>query len=155
MRNLKSALADVLAVVRSDDYRLQELLEEEGIAVHACQDAQQGMSRSFVCGIGASENADGWVIALGDMPFLLPQTIKSVAARIAQSGHIAVPSYLGQRGHPIGFGRRYLNELLKLRGDEGARSVIASHPREVEIVECQDRGILLDIDAPGDLETQR
>ena len=38
---------------------------------------------------------DGWIIALGDMPFLLPQTIKTIAARIAQAGCIAIPAYHG------------------------------------------------------------
>jgi molybdenum cofactor cytidylyltransferase len=114
LRNLKSALPDSIAVVRAGDNQLRDLFEEEGVAVHLCGDAHLGMARSFVCGIEASRDADGWIIALGDMPFLLPQTIKTIAAHIAQAGCIAIPAYHGKRGHPIGFGRRYLDELLKL-----------------------------------------
>lgn len=154
LRNLKSALPDVIAVVRSGDDRLRDLLGNEGVAVHVCEDAHLGMSRSFVRGIGATRDADGWVIALGDMPFLMPATIKAIAARIAQTGAggIAMAAYRGTRGHPVGFGRRYLDELLALQGDEGARSVIGRHPRDLELVECDDRGILRDIDIPADLE---
>jgi len=152
LRNLGAALQQVLAVVRSGDDALRKLLEAEGVAVHICTDAHLGMARSFVCGINASHDADGWVIALGDMPFLQPQTIKTVAGRIAQSGRIAIPAYRGERGHPVGFGRRYLDELLQLQGDEGARSVIARHPRDLEIVDCDDRGILCDVDTPADLD---
>lgn len=152
LRNLTSALPDVIAVVRSGDDPLRKLIEADGVRVHICADAHLGMARSFVCGIEASRDADGWIIALGDMPFLLPQTIKTIAARIAQAGCIAIPAYHGKRGHPIGFGRRYLDELLKLQGDEGARSVIGHHLDDLEIVDCDDRGILRDIDTPADLE---
>jgi molybdenum cofactor cytidylyltransferase len=152
LRNLNRALPDVIVVVRSGDTRLRDLLENEGATVHLCEDAHLGMARSFVCGIAASEDADGWVIALGDMPFLLPQTIRTVAERVEQTRNIAIPAYRGERGHPVGFGRRYRDELVKLQGDEGARSVIGRHPGDLEIVECDDRGILRDIDSPDDLE---
>jgi molybdenum cofactor cytidylyltransferase len=152
LRNLKSALPEVIAVVRSGDHRLGDLFGKEGVAVHLCEDAQLGMARSFVCGIAASEDAHGWVIALGDMPFLLPQTIRTVAGRVEQTGNIAIAAYRGERGHPVGFGRRYRDELLKLQGDEGARSVIGRHPGDLEIVDCDDRGILRDIDTPDDVE---
>jgi molybdenum cofactor cytidylyltransferase len=152
LRNLKSALPDSIAVVRAGDDKLRVLLEQEGIAVRLCADAHLGMARSFVCGIEASRDSRGWVIALGDMPYLLPQTISIIATHIAQTGRIAVPAYRGERGHPVGFGSRYLDELLELRGDEGARSVIRGHPRDVEVVECDDRGVLRDIDTAMDLD---
>jgi molybdenum cofactor cytidylyltransferase len=152
LRNLKNALPEAIAVVRNGDRRLRAVLEAEGVEVHVCEDARLGMARSLVCGIEASSNADGWIIALGDMPFLLPQTIKTIAGRVAQTGRIAVPAYHAERGHPVGFGRSYLTELLALQGDEGARSIIARHPRDLEIIECDDSAILRDIDTPADLE---
>ena len=152
LRNLKIALPEVIAVIRSGDDRLRDLLEHEGVAVHLCDDAHLGMARSLVCGIDASRHAEGWVIALGDMPFVLPRTITTIAARIKLSGRIAIPAWRGERGHPVGFGRRYLDDLLILQGDEGARSIIARHADDVEIVDCVDRGILRDIDTPADLD---
>jgi molybdenum cofactor cytidylyltransferase len=152
LRSLRAALPESLAVVRKGDDKLRTLLEAEGVCVRICGDAHLGMARSFVCGIAASRDADGWVIALGDMPFVLTQTIKALSDRIAQTGRIAIPAYRRQRGHPVGFGRRYLEELLSLQGDEGARSVIGRHAHEVDIIDCDDRGILRDIDIPADLQ---
>ena len=151
LRNLKRALPDVLAVVRDGDDRLREALAGEGVAVHVCGDAHLGMSRSLVCGIATSADADGWVIALGDMPFLVPGTIAAIAARVAQAGGIAIPAYRGKRGNPVGFGRRYLDELQNLRGDEGARSIIERHAGDLHVVDGDDPGIFRDIDTPGDL----
>ena len=150
LRNLKKALPEVIAVVRAGDDELSELLDSEGIVVTPCQDAHLGMARSLTCAIRASMNADAWVIALGDMPFIAPATISAVAGQVAQSGRIVVPAYRGKRGQPVGFGSRYRAELLGLEGDEGARSVATRHSQDVEIIDCEDPGILRDIDTPGD-----
>lgn len=151
LRNLKQALPEVIAIVRAGDDNLRARLEAEGVTVHLCQDAQTGMSRSFVCGVRACTDADGWVIALGDMPFVQPRTIRTVALTVENSGRIAIPAWQGNRGHPIGFGKRYREELLDVRGDEGARAVVKRHADEVVILECDDPGILRDIDTRADL----
>jgi len=44
------------------------------------------------------------------------------------------------------------DELLALDGDQGARSVVERHLDALKLVECDDPGILLDIDRKGDLE---
>ena len=150
LRNLRVALPDVITVVRTGDDELSGQFESEGIVVTLCEDAHLGMAHSLACAIRASMNAGAWVIALGDMPFVAPETISAVAQQVAHSGNIALPAYRGERGHPVGFGRRYRAELLALKGDEGARSVINRHAHEVEIVACDDAGILRDIDTPGD-----
>ncbi len=149
-RNLRKALPGVIAVVRARDDELAELFESEGIVVKDCEDAHLGMAHSLACAIRASMNANAWVIALGDMPFVTPATISAVADQVARSGRIVVPAYRGERGHPVGFGNRYRAELLGLAGDEGARSVLQLHAREVEVIDCEDAGILRDIDTPGD-----
>lgn len=152
LRNLKQALPEVVAVVRAGDDRLQARLEAEGVAVHICQDAQLGMSRSFVCGVAATAGAEGWIIALGDMPFLQPETICTVARKVEDTGGIVIPAWRGTHGHPVGFGKRYREQLLEVRGDEGARAVIKRHAGDVVVVECDDPGILRDIDSRADLE---
>lgn len=152
LRHLQAALPDVIAVVRSADKCLGQLLGKEGANVVLCEDAGQGMARSLMCAIGASRDAHGWVIALGDMPFLQVQTIGMIAERLAQTDRIVIPVYRGERGHPVGFSRIYRDELLALQGDEGARSVIARHRAELETIDCGDPGVLRDVDTPADLD---
>jgi molybdenum cofactor cytidylyltransferase len=143
LRNLRKALPDVIAVVRAGDDELSKLLESEGIVVKDCEDAYLGMAHSLACAIRASMSARAWVIALGDMPYVAPATISTVA-------RLVVPAYRGKRGHPVGFGSSFRAELLSLEGDEGARSVVERHAQAVEIIDCDDPGILRDIDTPGD-----
>ena len=150
LRNLRKALPDVIAVVRAGDAELSKLLGSEGIEVTFCEDAHLGMAHSLACAIRASMSARAWVIALGDMPFVAPATTIEVARQVAHSGRIVVPAYRGERGHPVGFGSRYRAGLLGLEGDEGARSMLKLHARDVEIIDCEDPGILRDIDTPDD-----
>jgi molybdenum cofactor cytidylyltransferase len=54
-----------------------------------------------------------------------------------------------QRGHPVGFGAVCQQDLLNLRGNKGAASVIAAYEAMKLIV--KDVGIVTDIDTVGDL----
>ncbi len=64
---------------------------------------------------------------------------------------IAAPAYRGERGHPVGFARRFLDELSALHGDQGAKELIAEHPDWVTLYEVDDPGVLRDVDRPSDL----
>lgn len=150
-RNLRNALPDTLVVVREGDEALRELFEKEGAEVLVCEDAHEGLSRSLIRAIRETADADGWLCALGDMPFVLPATLRKLTARLSGGSPIVIPAYAGTRGNPVGFDRRYREELLALRGDEGARSIVKRHAADVEIVECDDPGILRDIDTRADL----
>jgi len=151
-RNLKAAIVDSVAVIRSGDAELRSVLQAEGATIVECEDAQSGMSRSLIAGLQASAGAGGWVIALGDMPFVHPDTIAKVAAAIERGELIAVPTCQGERGHPVGLSERLQSELLAIQGDEGAREVIRRHAGEICLIACdEDAGILRDIDTRGDL----
>lgn len=148
---LRSALENVVVVVRKGDDAARTMFEEVAATVIVSEHASLGMGHSLAAAIAAAKEADGWIIALADMPYLRPATVTTIAQRIAATGLIALPSCQGSRGHPVGFGRRYLDELLGLQGDAGARAVVGRHAGDVEVVETDDPGTLRDIDTPADL----
>ncbi|TFW23871.1 nucleotidyltransferase family protein [Duganella callida] len=148
-RNMLAALPRVLAVVRPGDDKVAALLGALGCEVRVCPDADLGMAESLITAIDYSRQAEGWVIALGDMPYVSPRTILALAATIEQGAHIAAPMYEGRRGNPVAFSPYHLPLLLALEGDQGARAILKSHPvREVVV---DDAGVVRDIDTPGDL----
>lgn len=152
-RNLLLALERVLVVLRPDDRELAALLEAEpGIETLACSEAELGLGRSLACGVRASADAGGWVVALGDMPWLRPETIAAVARRLRGGAVIAAPEFQGRRGHPVGFDNRFGPELMQLRGDTGARPLLRRYGRQVRLVSCNDPGCLADVDRPEDLQ---
>jgi molybdenum cofactor cytidylyltransferase len=150
-RNLIAAGLPVTAVVRPGDFPLAELLEQEGCQVTVCPDASRGMGVSLAHGVTTARDAGGWIVALADMPRIGPSTIARVAQALAAGADIAAPSYQGDRGHPVGFGRRFLHELQALIGDSGARAVVQRNRALVRLVDADDPGVLLDIDRRTDL----
>jgi molybdenum cofactor cytidylyltransferase len=44
-----------------------------------------------------------------------------------------------------------LDELLTLKGDEGAREIIKRYINKTEFIDVDDDGIVKDIDTPNDL----
>jgi len=152
-RHLLAALPDSLAVVRSDDEILSARLSAVGMRIIVCEQADQGMGMSLSTGVAASRDAPGWMIALADMPFIEPDTIKSVAMLLKQGAPLAAPSYQGRRGHPVGFGHVFRDELLALRGDQGARDLLMRHASQLVFLPVDDPGILADVDTPADIGT--
>ncbi len=143
---LRAVLPRTVAVVRSDNEALADLFAWHGIEMVVAAHADSGMGASLAAGVAATAGAAGWVVALGDMPFILRKTVAQVADALAGGAALAAPSYKGRRGHPVGFSARHRDALLSLREDEGARGLIQKHAAELVLVECDDPGVLVDID---------
>ena len=152
-RNLLAATPDVVAVVRWGDFPLYEMLEQEGCQVTMFQGAARGMGASLAHGVAQARGADGWVVALADMPRVPVAIVKEIIASLAGGTLIAAPVHKGERGHPVGFGAALRDELLALDGDQGARAVLERHRNAVKLVECDDPGVLYDIDRKTDIAT--
>jgi molybdenum cofactor cytidylyltransferase len=153
LRNLRQALSRVVVVVRPGDAALAACFAREGVPVIECAEATEGMGHSLAAAVRAEAHAAGWVVALGDMPRVAAHSIEAVIAALETGARIAVPMYHGKRGHPVGFSASCREDLLALRGDAGARSVLQRYTAEVVAVEVDDPGILQDVDTAADLET--
>jgi len=151
-RHFLDALPDSVAVVRPRAQKLAKILRDAGCNTVMCKNAGEGMGTSLAAGVRATPDANGWIVALADMPFVRPETIRTVAKALQEGASIAAPSFQGKRGHPVGFARRFYEELSSLRGDDGARLFLKQHPDWVTLFEVDDPGVLRDIDKPSDLE---
>jgi molybdenum cofactor cytidylyltransferase len=141
--------AQIVAVMRPEQKELAVLLGDEGIKVLVSEAAQHGMGASLAAAVTATPDAPGWVVALGDMPFLKPETVASVADALAGGAPLVAPVVAGQRGHPVGFAALFGSALRELDGDEGARQIIAG--TTITLLPCEDIGALCDVDLPADL----
>lgn len=148
-KNLLAVLPMVIAVVRPRSEQLASALQALGCEVTVCPTADDGMAASLVHALSHLREAQGWVIALADMPYVRPATIRSLADAVRRGAQIAAPVYQGRRGNPVAFGRVHLDALLQLRGDEGARRLLQAFP-VVEIT-VDDPGVVQDIDTADDL----
>jgi len=152
-RNLIAAVPGSIAVVRAGDLQLAAALAAVGLRIVEHPGADGGLGTSLAAGVAAAPDAAGWLIALGDMPWVQPETISALAQALAGGASLVAPTTAGRRGHPVGFAAFWQNHLLDLKGDQGARDLIAAQAGRLLLLPTEDPGVLLDVDTPADLET--
>lgn len=150
-RHLRATCRRCVAVLRSTQTRLHELLLAEGFEVHMNEAAAQGMGRSLALAVRQAPQAQGWLVALADMPFIPQASFAAVAASLQQGASIVAPVCRGQRGHPVGFASQWFSALAGLQGDQGARSIVSANPQALSLIATDDAGVVADVDTPEDL----
>lgn len=150
-RHLRAEMPRVIAVVRPGAAETARALAAEGCEVVVCEKAAEGMGASLACAARAAGAADGYLVALGDMPFVRPSTIGAVRDALAAGALLAAPYWRARRGHPVGFAGSLRAELEALAGDEGAKRVLDAHAARLVKVPVGDPGAIRDIDRPSDL----
>jgi molybdenum cofactor cytidylyltransferase len=152
-RHLVEGAGHVLAVTPVGAVQLRALLERAGCKVIESDRTPAGMGATLAAGVAATPRADGWIVALGDMPAIAPRTITQVREGLEAGALIVAPfDAHGRRGHPVGFSARLRDELLGLEGDAGARDIVARHSGAIMRIGSDDQGIFIDIDTRADLD---
>nr|WP_298164286.1 nucleotidyltransferase family protein [uncultured Pseudomonas sp.] len=142
-------LEEVWVVLRPED-DAEALGVLAGVRIVRSESAVHGMGHSLASGIQAIERqaqAAAVAVFLGDMPWIKMNSLGYLLA-LASPEHIVVPTFQGQPGHPVIFGRRFWPELRQLTGDSGAKALLQKHAQLVRRLELGDTGILRDIDTP-------
>ncbi|HST39688.1 MAG TPA: nucleotidyltransferase family protein [Conexibacter sp.] len=114
---------------------------------------EEGLAASLRAGVAAlAPCCDAIVVTLGDQPRIAPAAIGRVAAAAGAPEPAARASYDGRPGHPVLLSRELFAAIAALRGDDGARELLATVP--VLAVACEG-GDLRDVDTPADLAAMR
>jgi len=109
------------------------------------------MGASLAHGVRQSGEADGWLVALADMPGIATADAERVAGALRAGAPIAVPLAHGRRGHPVGFGQKYRAALIALTGDQGARSILEKNASDIVELSASLAANWHDIDSADDL----
>jgi molybdenum cofactor cytidylyltransferase len=151
-RNLASVLPQTVAVVRPDDRELAALLASVGVEVTECAQADRGMGASLAHAVRLHREAEGWLVALADMPLVRPATLRAIVQALQAGALIAAPRCRGRRGNPVGFAAPLGDRLAALDADIGAREILQAEADRIEWIDVDDPGVLTDIDTPAELE---
>ena len=118
-----------------------------------CGEWKEGLAASLRTGVEALADAEAVVVTLGDQPLITPQVIAAVVDQIDAPEPAARVTYDGRPGHPVLIKRELYGAVARLRGDSGARDLLASAGlREFEAAHlCRPD----DVDTPDDLRTIR
>ena len=121
-------------------------------------DYADGLSASLkTAAANAPDDADAMIVLLGDMPDVTSAHVDRLIAAFnpLEGRAICVPTVGGKRGNPVLWAKRFLAEMLALRGDVGAKHLIGQNEDVVAEVEMGDAGILNDVDTPEALAAVR
>lgn len=107
------------------------------------------------------EHSQAVMVCLGDMPAITTSTYDQLiaawraacAADKASADCAFIPSYRERIGNPVILTASLFDNLLSLRGDSGARKLLASSPGIVKQIAVNDAAVLLDIDTPAELDS--
>ena len=145
-------LQALLAGKRVIDHVL-DAVKASGLAYHVVTpDADRpGMGDSIAAGVKATPGATAWLILPADLPLISSSTLCRIA--LAPTCAVTVPTYQGQRGHPVRFGPECAAGLLDLQGKQGAAQIIRAQvaTNSVAFVDVDDVGCVFDVDTQSDL----
>jgi CTP:molybdopterin cytidylyltransferase MocA len=149
-----AGLTDVLVVVGHEASAVAAAARLGGAAEAVVNpDHAAGQSTSLRAGLdaAAATDAEVAVVLLADQPGIDATVIRRVAGAVAGSVEAARARYDDGWGHPVALARRSWPRLAEVRGDRGARDLLA----ELDLVEVAvDGPTPADVDAPGDLPTE-
>ncbi len=148
---LASGIQEIAVVTGHEEQRVTAALEGLPVSLVHNPQFQDGLSTSLKAGVSSlTKNANGALVALGDMPFVGPALIgKLISAFDPEEGRgICVPIFQGKRGNPVLWGANYFEAMTDLKGDTGAKHLLAQFSEAVCEVESAERSVLVDFDTP-------
>ena len=115
-------------------------------------DWQEGMGTSVRIGMeNLAQKSDAVIILLSDQPLISQVLLQNMMQTFAEKKYpIVACDYGEQLGVPILFDKSFFPELLKLKGEQGAKSFLKNYPEKIASVSFKEG--LFDIDTPEDLQ---
>lgn len=141
--------APVIVTLPPDRPARRDAVADLALRIVIVPDASDGMGRSLAAGAAAAPEGTGLMILPADMPDLgAPEIRLLLDAAEREPGLIHRGASDGAPGHPVLFPADLRAELLALRGDEGARAVLARHAPRVRLHPLPGTAALTDLDTP-------
>ena len=92
---------------------------------------------------------DGILLCLIDHPLISSALVRDLIEQFYTAKKpIVLPVYEGRRGHPVIFSASLYDELLRAPLETGARAVVWAHRGEVEEVQTNEEGCVLNLNDP-------
>ena len=158
-RTLLVAGLDPVAVVLGHEAgRVEEVLADpaddlgDGLDVVHNPDYADGQATSVAVGVAAlPQEVGAAVFALGDMPWVRPETVERLVEAYRSGASTALAAaFEGERGNPVLWDARHFGALADQSGDVGGRDLLLA-TEGAALVETGDPGVRRDVDRPDDL----
>ncbi|MFK9092774.1 NTP transferase domain-containing protein [Bacillus salipaludis] len=150
----KSSVEEIIVVFGYQAEQFMKLAKYFPVRMKFNKKNPFGKCSSILSGLQAMKNPkNNILIAALDQP-LDTDTINSLSETLEGSDHlIAVPVFLGKRGHPVLFSGSLHNDLLTINEETmGLRSIFQKYKDTVMEVSVNNPTILLNLNTPDDYQ---
>ena len=151
---LGSAAWPVLVVLGHQAAEVEHALAGRAVRLVHAADHGSGLSASLRAGLAAlPDDIDAALVCLGDMPLVTARVLdRLIDAYDPHRGRtIVLPTFRGERGNPMLWGRRWFADIAAITGDGGARLLLAARAEHAVEVEAGEDTVLRDFDTPDTL----
>lgn len=150
---LDSVCRPVVVVLGANAGDIVPVIGDLPVAVVQNEAWQEGMASSIVCGLSElllmEPAVSDVVIMVCDQPYVNAEVLNKLVQLKSESGkEIVACAYKDTLGTPVLFDQRFFDELLALRGQEGAKKLLFRH-RELVAAHAFPSGAI-DIDTSAD-----
>ena len=156
--SLASKASEVVVVVGFEKEKMLPILEGYQCKIIFNPEFENGQSSSVLAGAKSVKNEAGAIMILpGDMAYVSVEHINKVIDEYnSLPSSIVVASFDNKMGHPILFDRALFNEILNITEKRfGLKEVVDRHRAEIRRVEVGSAEILLDVDVPEDIKSNK
>jgi molybdenum cofactor cytidylyltransferase len=152
---LTSNAQSVIVVLGANADILQTEITNGKIHVVVNDDWQEGMGSSIRTGVKAiteiNPSTEGVILLVCDQPFINSALLNNLITAHQKTGkEIVACTYGNTFGPPVFFHQSLFSELLQLKGDTGARSIVQKHLDNMEAIPFPEG--IFDIDTEGDYQ---
>lgn len=147
--------APILIILGANSQLIRKTVAMTDAILVSNEEWEKGIATSIHAGINAlgatASNVDGALILTCDQPRLTTAHLRTLIDRFCAQDKptIVASAYAGVLGIPAAFPRMAFANLLALKGDKGARSLLADPP--CPLIAVAFTGGEVDIDQPEDL----
>lgn len=128
---------------------IEKLIEDLNFKVVINENAHKGQSESIKLGVKSSKRCDGYMFFVADQPLINKKDIEKLIRVFRENkDFIVIPKYKEKCGNPVIYPSLYKEEILRLEGDKGGKSIIKSS-NKIKYVEVEE-DTLFDIDNKDD-----
>lgn len=135
--------------------QLADLAERPGVQLCIPDEYTSDMRESFLIGLTAlqpdHDSPPGLLLSPADTPGLTPTLVAHVSrAFLSDPTRLVIPTYDGQRGHPLALPLELARSVADLPPHLGLNALRTLHPDRVFLLDVDDPSTLDDLDTPED-----
>ena len=142
----------VIVVLGANAALLEKEIDEKKVHIVENKEWEEGMASSIRCGLNTllqiAPSADAVILMVCDQPFVSASLLNELISTQKNTGKLIVASQYGNTfGPPALFYKTIFPELLKLKGDAGARKIVTQYSDDTATVLFTEGKIDIDTEA--------